>query len=157
MTAIPEVVKHGGTVFPLFVRWCSSLSLKRTTKRRRSLVELFRACSNRAASRVNVLKTQEKYCAENIPILQEFCKRRKSSAKRLASLTRKRSVVRIHYRPLTVNREVRKFESCRERYSFSPVCSRNAEEKRADTSTGSFHMWLAAPLTKAAIVVAPIN
>jgi hypothetical protein len=56
-------------------------------------------CSNRAATQANVLKTQEKNCAENIPILQAFCKLGKSSAKPLASLIRKRSLVRVQAGP----------------------------------------------------------
>jgi hypothetical protein len=110
-------------------------------------------CSNPGEYLENLGKSWREECRVFAGVLQTL----ETSGKVQCFLDRKWPVVRIHYHPLTMNREVRRFEFCRAGYSFSLVCSGNAEEKRADTSTGSFHMWLTAPLTKAAIFVAPIN
>ena len=53
-----------------------------------------------AATRVSNLKVWEKCCPGEFVCLQEFCKLQKPTSKRRTSLMRKRSVVRIHYRPL---------------------------------------------------------
>jgi hypothetical protein len=62
-------------------RWCSPL------------------CSNRAATRVNLLKCWERCQGKKSVHLQEFCKLQKSAANYLSAFTRQRSLVRTQHRP----------------------------------------------------------
>ena len=56
-------------------------------------------CSNRAATRVNYLKKPEKCLCADLVISPGLCKLQNIMENHLTSLTRRRSVVRIHYRP----------------------------------------------------------
>jgi hypothetical protein len=61
----------------------------------------YRLCSNRAATRVNLLKCQEMREGKESAHLQAFCKLQKSLANYRAAFTRQRTLVRSQHRPLS--------------------------------------------------------